>query len=224
MDTSTARARILARIRSRQGRDALQKPAEAAERARWLAEHPRGPLPALEGDPVAHFQRMAARLETSLDRIATWAEAPAAVARHLAGLGLPGQGVAYPGLAALDWVAAGLALEARAPRDGDLLAVTGCFCAVAETGSLVFASSPDSPAAAHLLPETHIVLLPVDRIDAHQEDAFERMRRELGQIPRGFNTVSGPSRTADIEQTIVIGAHGPYRVHVILIDAPRPAA
>ena len=224
MDTSTARARILARIRSRQGRDALQKPAEAAERARWLAEHPRGPLPALEGDPVAHFQRMAARLETRLDRVATWAEAPAAVARHLAGLGLPGRGVASPALAGLDWAGAGLALEARAPRDGDLLAVTDCFCAVAETGSLVFASSPSRPAAAHLLPETHLVLLPVDRIDAHQEDAFERMRRELGQIPRGFNTVSGPSRTADIEQTIVIGAHGPYRVHVILIDEAAGAA
>lgn len=224
MDTSPARARILARIRGRQGRDELQKPAEAAERARWLAEHPRGPLPAVDADRVAHYQRMAARLETSLDRVATWAEAPAAVARYLAAQGLAGQGVAYPGLAGLDWAGAGLALEARAPRDGDLLAVTGCFCAVAETGSLVFASGPDRPAAAHLLPETHVVLLPVARIDAHQEDAFQRMRTELGRIPRGFNTVSGPSRTADIEQTIVIGAHGPYRVHVILIDQDAPAA
>jgi L-lactate dehydrogenase complex protein LldG len=49
------------------------------------------------------------------------------------------------------------------------------------------------------------------------EDAFQLLRDEKGKLPRATFFVSGPSRTADIEQTIVIGAHGPYRVHVIII-------
>jgi L-lactate dehydrogenase complex protein LldG len=72
----------------------------------------------------------------------------------------------------------------------------------------------------HLLPETHIALLRADRIVATMEDAFELMRRQEGGVermmPRAINMVSGPSRTGDIEQTIVLGAHGPYRVHIIM--------
>lgn len=50
------------------------------------------------------------------------------------------------------------------------------------------------------------------------EDAFALAKSERGELPRATNFISGPSRTGDIEQTIVLGAHGPYRVHVILID------
>ena len=49
------------------------------------------------------------------------------------------------------------------------------------------------------------------------EDAFAMVRAELGDMPRALNFISGPSRTGDIEQTIVLGAHGPCRVHLILI-------
>ena len=68
-----------------------------------------------------------------------------------------------------------------------------------------------------LLPETHIALVPVERIVPFMEDAWDLARSELGQLPRAVNFISGPSRTADIEQTIVMGAHGPYRVHIILV-------
>jgi L-lactate dehydrogenase complex protein LldG len=51
------------------------------------------------------------------------------------------------------------------------------------------------------------------------EDAFALLRHEQGAPPRALNFISGPSRTADIEQTLVIGAHGPYRVHVILVTS-----
>ena len=51
------------------------------------------------------------------------------------------------------------------------------------------------------------------------EDAYALMRAERGELPRATNVISGPSRTGDIEQTIVLGAHGPYRVHVIVVTA-----
>ena len=218
-ETAEARRRILERIRSRQKRPSTLKPAEEGEALQWLGAHPRGPLPAIDADPIEHFVRRAEQLSSSVERIGSHAEAPAALARYLDAGGLPRRGVCYDELLSLDWATAGIELEARPPRDEDLLGVTGCFCAIAETGSLVFASGRATPASSHLLPETHVVLLDAKRIVAHQEDAFELMRRELGQIPRGFNTVSGPSRTGDIEQTIVLGAHGPYRVHVMIVDA-----
>jgi L-lactate dehydrogenase complex protein LldG len=80
-------------------------------------------------------------------------------------------------------------------------------------------SGPETPAAASLLPETHIAVVPVGRIVKHMEDGWARARAELGRLPRLVNFISGPSRTGDIDQTIVLGAHGPYRVHMILVRA-----
>jgi len=77
-------------------------------------------------------------------------------------------------------------------------------------------SGPRTPAAASLLPETHIAVLRMDRIVHGMEDAWDLLRAEHGMLPRAVNFISGPSRTADIEQTLVLGAHGPYRVHIIL--------
>ena len=78
-------------------------------------------------------------------------------------------------------------------------------------------SGHDTPAALSLLPETHIALVRLSRIVAAMEDAWQLARDELGRLPRAVNFVSGPSRTGDIEQTIVLGAHGPYRVHLVVI-------
>jgi len=83
----------------------------------------------------------------------------------------------------------------------------------------VFASGPDTPSTVSLLPETHVAILDARRIVAHMEDAWAHVRAEFGQLPRAINFVSGPSRTADIDQTIVLGAHGPYRVHIVLVHA-----
>jgi L-lactate dehydrogenase complex protein LldG len=128
-------------------------------------------------------------------------------------------------LQSLPWSAAGIDIEFRPPRrdesqGSDMVGITGCFCALAETGTLVLLSGPETHASTHLLPETHIALVPASRIEAGMEDAFARMRAERGGVeammPRAINMVSGPSRTGDIEQTIVLGAHGPYRVHIIV--------
>ncbi|MCE2970717.1 MAG: lactate utilization protein C [Burkholderiales bacterium] len=225
MDTTKARDNILRRIRSLQRRPDSLKDGERAAVAEYLERHPPGPRPALPADLKQHFRAMAERMASTVDEVARLTDAPAAAARYLAANQLAPAAVAWPALDDLDWAGAGLAVEFRAPKRGpaqgaDAVGITGCYCALAETGTLVLRSGPRTHASTHLLPETHIALLPASRIVADMDAAFALMRSELGgaeaMMPRALNMVSGPSRTGDIEQTIVLGAHGPFRVHVIV--------
>jgi L-lactate dehydrogenase complex protein LldG len=87
---------------------------------------------------------------------------------------------------------------------------------LADTGSVVIEASPDEPRSRSLLPERHISLLREDRIVAGLEELFAALR---GELPSSLAIVSGPSRSADIEQTLTIGVHGPGEVHVVLVPA-----
>ena len=217
MDTSAARRNILARIRAAQGRPAQPDATEREAVADYLAQHPEGPRPPMPDDLVARFIAEAQQLSTTVDEVAAMSEAPAAAHRYLTEHGLPTSAIAWQTLEDLPWTEAGLAVEFRKPEDADLVGITGCFCATAETGSLVLLSGPQTYASAGLLPETHIAIVPASRIVSGHEEAFALIRAERGELPRAVNFVSGPSRTGDIEQTIVLGAHGPYRVHVIIV-------
>jgi len=214
----SAREKILSRIRKAQGRGGSrpsQPELEAVET--YLRAHPRGTLPPVEGDLVARFRARAEAMQSTTDEVAARVEVPAAVARYLKSGNLPLAGCVWPQLADLDWRGAGLALEPREANGSDAVGVSGAFAAIAETGTLALASGPDTPATASLLPETHVAVVSVGRIVAHMEDAWALAREEFRQLPRAINFVSGPSRTADIDQTIVLGAHGPYRVHIVLV-------
>jgi L-lactate dehydrogenase complex protein LldG len=215
---SKAREHILARIRKAHGRGA-SRPSQAELEAieTYLRAHPRGTLPKVEGDLAARFRARAESMQCTTDEVASETEVPGAVGRYLRSNNLPLAGCVWPRLAHLDWSAAGFTLEARAANGDDPIGITGAFAAIAETGTLVLASGPDAPATASLLPETHIAVVSAARIVAHMEDAFALAREAFGQMPRAINFVSGPSRTADIDQTIVLGVHGPARVHIILI-------
>lgn len=223
-DTAAARAAIFQRIRTAHRRPATATAEELAAVDEYLARHPQGPRPRIEGDLRIRFRAMSERMSSTVDEVPHLAEAPAAVARYLDAQSLPRRAVIWPTLASLDWAGAGIAVEARPasrepPPGGDAVAITGCFCAFAETGTLVLASGPQTHSSTHLLPETHIALVPASRIVAGMEDAFALLRAEHGgdgMMPRALNMVSGPSRTADIEMTLVLGAHGPYRVHIVL--------
>ncbi len=208
---------ILGRIRSRLNRDARDAPAAQHRMREWLRARRQGPRPEIEADTPARFAARAAALSSTVDAVEEIAHAPAAVARYLAANSLPLAAVCTPQVAALPWSAAGIEVAARAARDEDLVGITGCFCAIADTGTLMLVSGAASPAAVSLLPETHVAIVPVSRIVPCMEEAWGLARAELGELPRAVNFVSGPSRTGDIEQTIVIGAHGPYRVHLILV-------
>lgn len=157
-------------------------------------------------------------MASTVDTVTALAAVPAAVARYLAAQRLSGELVCWPEFAALDWAGTGLAVAARAANGDDAVGITGCFCAIAETGTLMLCSGPETAATTSLLPETHIAVVPASRIVPAMEEGFARLRETFGDLPRAVNFVSGPSRTGDIEQTIVLGAHGPYRVHLILVE------
>jgi L-lactate dehydrogenase complex protein LldG len=81
-------------------------------------------------------------------------------------------------------------------------------------------SGSESPTTIAFLPETSIVVLPAHRVLRAYEDGLSLLRRERGDLPRSINFITGPSRSGDIEQTIQLGAHGPKRLLVLLIDEP----
>ena len=221
-----------------------------------LDAHPRGPLPSIDADLTARFRVRATSLASDVRGPVTASEAPAAIAAYLAEKQSPLRAVCWPSLQAMKWSAAGLSVEARAARGDDLVGITGAFCAIAETGTLMLLSGPETPATVSLLPETHVALVPLARIVARMEDGFDLLRREHSTPPRAathrevrvqgragcapgprathrdaqvqrrtgvrlaraVNFISGPSRTADIEQTVTLGAHGPYRVCIVLVS------
>jgi L-lactate dehydrogenase complex protein LldG len=221
---SAARDNVLGRVRKALGKRERDTAGLAAAEA-IIAGHAQGPRPGPPGDRVGHFMQRARDMESTVERIANRAAIPTAVARYLDELQLPPAlsaqkshaGVCWPEFAALDWTGAGLAIEARPTTGDDRLGITGAFCAIAETGTMVLLTGADAPTATALLPDTHVAVVSAERIVDGMEDAFALIRRERGVPPRAVNLISGPSRTGDIEQTIVLGAHGPFRVHILVV-------
>ena len=221
-----SRDRVLGRVRHALGKTGTD-PAALAEAQAYLDAHARGPAPAFEGNRVLRFIRRAGDMESTVARVGHRNQIPAAVAAYLDALELvpalvsqkSHRGVCWPEFADLDWAQAGLSVEVRPTVGDDRLGITGVFCAIAETGTLVVVSGADTPTATTLLPDTHVAIVSANRIVDTMEDAFALIRKELGSVPRAINLISGPSRTGDIEQTIVLGAHGPFRVHILVVDA-----
>jgi L-lactate dehydrogenase complex protein LldG len=227
---TSSRDTVLRRVRQALGKTGTDPVAQAEAQA-YLDARARGPAPAFDADRILRFIRRAGDMESTVARISDRNEIPAAVAAYLDTLALAPalaaqpisqkshRGVCWPEFADLDWVRAGLSVEARPTVGDDRLGITGAFCAIAETGTLVVVSGADTPTATTLLPDTHVAIVSANRIVDTMEDAFALVRKERGSIPRAINMISGPSRTGDIEQTIVLGAHGPFRVHILVVDA-----
>jgi L-lactate dehydrogenase complex protein LldG len=223
---NTARDNILGDVRRALGKNATDERALSDAQA-YIDAHAIGPRPSLPSDLVGRFMQRATDMESTVLRIAERGAVPSAVSRYLDTIERPAitpgvrdrrrTGVCWPEFGDLDWAGAGLDIQVRATLGDDILGITGVFCAIAETGTLVVLSGEHSPTATTLLPETHIAILPANRVVGGMEDAFALIRKERGALPRAVNLISGPSRTGDIEQTIVLGAHGPYRVHILVL-------
>jgi L-lactate dehydrogenase complex protein LldG len=222
---SEARDQILAALRRGLRRGPLDAAAAAPLDAR-LAEHRRGPIPARAAAlaPSAQcdlFDVMAAEVDATVARVATSADVPAAVADYLAAENLPARLVMAPdpALETIPWQERPL-IEIRRGRAeaGDAISLTPCFAAIAETGTLMLVSGPQTPTTLNFLPDTHIAVVHAGQVVATYEDGWDRLRAAGAGLPRTVNFVTGPSRTADIEQRLQLGAHGPRRLHIIIVD------
>lgn len=219
-----ARSDILAGIRHSLGRGVLGGEGEAKVEAR-LRDPARNLVPARAKVPqyerIAMFLDYLGRVDGTSVRVAKPEDVPEALTRYLATENLPPRVVMAPDtrLAAIPWPAQRL-LDVRhgeAALD-EPVGVTGAFAAIAETGTLLLTSGAHHPSRLNLLPDTHVVVLWASQIVGVMEDAWDALRANGAVMPRTALFVTGPSRTADIEVTLYLGAHGPRRLHVILVD------
>jgi len=224
VSNSRSRDAILGRIRKALGVTGDRAKA-SADALGYVEAHAQGPRPAMPPDLVTRFMQRATDMQSTVERVSDRSGIPGAVARYLDALALPPalaqqkayRGICWPEFSDLDWKAAGLDVEARPTVGHDRLGISGAFCAIAETGTLVVLAGADTPTATTLLPDTNVAVVRADRIVSGMEEAFALVRRERGTMPRAMNLISGPSRTGDVEQTIVLGAHGPFRVHIVVV-------
>jgi L-lactate dehydrogenase complex protein LldG len=153
--------------------------------------------------------------------VASAAEAPAEITRYLRDLNLPAtlRMGDDPRLRAMDWSQTAIAISHGATEGDDLNAVSHAFGAIAETGTLALTSGPDNPTTLNFLADNHIVILDQKDIAADMESVLARLRAAYGKalMPRVVNFITGPSRSGDIEQKLLLGAHGPRRLHVVVV-------
>lgn len=197
------------------------------------------------------FVAMAEAVQTTVSRVASEGDIPAEVARYLAAENLPAELVVAPGagLESIPWETRPLLQIRRGRAEAqDAVSLTPCVAGIAETGTLMLVSGSGTPSTLNFLPDTHIVVLHAGQVVASYEDGWDLLRtsanaqpvppplagevvRREGDgregadasppLPRTVNLITGPSRTGDIEQRIQLGAHGPRRLHVVLVeDAP----
>jgi L-lactate dehydrogenase complex protein LldG len=218
------RARVMQRIKRRMpaGEDAARADAVTAR----LANPKANLIPARgEGDTehrIAVFSRLMEGVGGTVERIAAAEDIPEAVATYLRNRNLPARirRGADDLIAKLPWHRApALSIANGRAADEDKAAISHAFAGAAESATLILLSGPDNPTTLNFLPEVHIVVLEVKDLHGSYEEAWARLRKiyGAGAMPRTVNMISGPSRTGDVEQTIVRPAHGPKDVHVILL-------
>lgn len=227
----SARDTILASIRGSLGVTGQEAPRRKVVADR-LSGHPagvvpqRGQLPARER--IELFGRMLEGAAGSLKHVGSIDEVPQAIGEFLRQHNLPlavrRGGAAM--LAALPWDREPSLDVSVGPSDGQQLAsVSHAFGGVAETGTLVLTAGPDNPTTLNFLPDNHVVIVEAKDITGDFESTLARLRERFGlDMPRAVNFVTGPSRSADIEQTLILGAHGPRRLHVIVVGEGEDTA
>ena len=170
---------------------------------------------------LATFKAEAERAQASLAEIATWADAPAEIARFLRESNCPatlrmGDDPRLAGDAVGRNDARNPARPLRRARPQRRLGRLRRDRRDRHAGARL---RPDNPTTLNFLPDNHIVVLPREAIVADYESVFAKLRGVYGKgdAPRTLNFITGPSRSADIEQTLLLGAHGPRRLHIVVV-------
>ena len=222
---TSSRSTLFASIRQSLGVTG-NEPERRAAVAERLTQHPKGVIPARgqlpQPERVKLFAEMVEAAAGSAEILPDASHVPAAVAALLRKHNLPMQirRGDDPRLAALPWGNERTLEVSTGPSDGHQLAsVSHAFAGVAETGTLIMASGPDNPTTLNFLPDTHIVVVNAKDIAGDYEAVWARVREQFGtdSLPRAINMITGPSRSADIAQILILGAHGPRRLHVLVI-------
>ncbi len=221
----SGRDAILGRLKRGIAGDEATRRAAVLDR---LAARAPGPIPAkakLEGAAlVDHFVAQAESVATTTERVASAAEVPAAIAAYLRSRNLP-QAVRRgtdPRLAALPFETEAQLDVSVGPSTGrELVGLSAALAGVSETGTVVLVSGEDNPTTLNFLPDHHLVVVFAEDLVGSYEDVWARIRarRGEGQMPRAVNMITGPSRSGDIEQTMLLGAHGPRALHLIVVGA-----
>lgn len=220
----SARDDIFASVRRSLHVTGAEAPRRAAVADR-LANTPSGVIPARgQGDAAARlatFKAEAERSAATVTAIASAGEIPAEIARFLREHNLAAtlRIGADPRLADLPWGETTLEIDHGASDGHDLNAASVAFAAIAETGTVAMVSGGDNPTTLNFLPDNHVAVLFAADIVGDMESVFARLRTVYGagQAPRTLNFITGPSRSADIEQTLLFGAHGPRKLHIVLV-------
>ena len=192
-----------------------------------LSKHPKGVIPArAQLQPKAQvkmFCEQAEAVHTSTKRVRSYAGVPKAIADYLRAHNLPAEfrmGLDKR-LNDLPWEKARSLEIKTGPSNGeDVTGVSHAFGGIAESGTLLMLSGKDNPTTVNFLPETHIVVVRASEIDGDYETLWSRVRKKFGRgkMPRTVNWITGPSRSGDIQQTLLLGAHGPRSLHIIVVD------
>ena len=219
----SSRDTVFANIRRSLGVRGDEAPRLFETKAR-LAEAPAGIVPKRgQGDGAARFQTFkteAERAQATVGEAAGLDDVPMAIAQYLRDNNCPA--TLRMGdderLAAMPWSTTALEILRGASDGHDLNALSFAFAGIAETGTLALVSGAANPTTLNFLPDNQIVVLRRHEIAADYESVFAKLRAVYGKggAPRTLNFVTGPSRSADIEQTLLLGAHGPRRLHIIV--------
>jgi L-lactate dehydrogenase complex protein LldG len=223
----SARDTIFTSIRSSLGVNGQEAPRRKVVADR-LSGHPVGVVPQRGQVPsrerIALFCKMLESAAGSLKHVASTGDVPEAIGEFLRRHNLPlsvrrGSDAL---LASLPWQREPALDVSVGASDGQQLAsVSHAFGGVAETGTLVLTAGPDNPTTLNFLPDNHVVVIEAKDITGDFEAILAQLREKFGvALPRVVNMITGPSRSADIEQTLILGAHGPRRLHVIVVGEP----
>jgi len=201
-----------------------------------LAAHPRHLIPARSRvsrpEQITLFIRNVEKEFGTVTRLPKLKDVPDAVVAYLAQHNLPSRlaMAPHPELKRIKWDKHPmLEIETRQGLPSDLVSLQHGYAGVAETGTLMLPSEAGRPTTLNLLPDTEIVVLRASRVVGAYEEAWDLLRSENkdkltgGFMPRNIMWVTGPSRSADIEQTLELGAHGPRALHILLIDDDNEA-